>query len=274
MPDPDDRAGPDALAALQRVVREIGVAQAIHSGAETALLQSVVDAAVTLFEAEASSIALFEREPDRLEFRVAAGAQGSGVVGLSVAPVEGRRRLRVQHRPAVEPLGRRVRPALRPRHRRADRVRAALHRRRAARRRGRAGRRPPGARQAHVPDLHAAGHGADGACSRGRPRPPSRRRASAARLGPAAARRARGGRPRRAVGGAARRARRGARPESWTATTRRRSGSSSTGSRASGGLPDADLDARRRDPRGRGAAPRRRQDGPRRRPLAGGRTEG
>lgn len=89
MPDPDHRAGPDAFAALQQVVREIVVAQAIHSGAETALLQSVVDAAVALFEAEASSIALFEREPDRLEYRVAAGAQGSGVVGLSVAPSKG-----------------------------------------------------------------------------------------------------------------------------------------------------------------------------------------
>lgn len=89
MPEPDDGAAPDALAALRQVVREIGVAQAIHSGAETALLQSVVDAAVALFEAEASSIALFEREPDRLEYRVAAGAQGSGVVGLSVAPSKG-----------------------------------------------------------------------------------------------------------------------------------------------------------------------------------------
>ena len=89
MPDPGHHASPGALAALEQVVREIGVAQAIHSGAETALLQSVVDAAVTLFEAEASSIALFEREPDRLEYRVAAGAQGSGVVGLSVAPSKG-----------------------------------------------------------------------------------------------------------------------------------------------------------------------------------------
>ena len=34
-----------------------------------------------LFDAEAASIALFERDPERLEFRVAAGAQGAGVVG-------------------------------------------------------------------------------------------------------------------------------------------------------------------------------------------------
>jgi GAF domain-containing protein len=89
--DPPDHApdAPDALEALRRVVREIGVGHAVHSEAETALLQSVVDAAVVLFEAEAASIALFEREPDRLEYRVAAGAQGSGVVGLSVPPTQG-----------------------------------------------------------------------------------------------------------------------------------------------------------------------------------------
>lgn len=52
------------------------------------LLRSVVEAAAVLFDAEAASIALVE--PDgRLRFRVAAGAQGSGVVGLTVAPGEG-----------------------------------------------------------------------------------------------------------------------------------------------------------------------------------------
>jgi GAF domain-containing protein len=48
-----------------------------------------VDAAVVLFEAEAASIALYERDPERLEYRVAAGAQGSGVVGISVPPTQG-----------------------------------------------------------------------------------------------------------------------------------------------------------------------------------------
>jgi hypothetical protein len=56
---------------------------------ETALLQSVVDVAVILFEAQAASIALFDRDPDRLEFRVASGPQGAGVVGLSVPPTRG-----------------------------------------------------------------------------------------------------------------------------------------------------------------------------------------
>ncbi|MBA2255422.1 MAG: GAF domain-containing protein [Chloroflexi bacterium] len=56
---------------------------------ELALLQSIVDATVTLFDAEAASIASFERDPDRLEFRVAAGAQGAGAIGLSVPPSHG-----------------------------------------------------------------------------------------------------------------------------------------------------------------------------------------
>ncbi len=74
---------------LLRVARETAVARRLQGDVETALLRSVVDAAVTLFEAEASSIALFEPDPDRLEFRVAAGAQGAGVIGLSVPPTQG-----------------------------------------------------------------------------------------------------------------------------------------------------------------------------------------
>jgi GAF domain-containing protein len=78
-----------ALGILLRSARATATAQHLQGDAETALLQSVVDAAVTLFEAEASSIALFEPDPDRLEFRVAAGAQGAGVIGLSVPPTQG-----------------------------------------------------------------------------------------------------------------------------------------------------------------------------------------
>lgn len=78
-----------ALGLLLRAARQTATARRLAGDPETALLQSVVDAAATLFEAEAASIALYERDPDRLEFRVAAGAQGSGVVGLSVAPTHG-----------------------------------------------------------------------------------------------------------------------------------------------------------------------------------------
>jgi phosphoserine phosphatase RsbU/P len=56
---------------------------------EQKLLQSIVDATVSLFDAEASSIALFEPDPDRLEVRVAAGAQGAGAIGLTLKPSQG-----------------------------------------------------------------------------------------------------------------------------------------------------------------------------------------
>jgi GAF domain-containing protein len=78
-----------ALGILLRTARASATARRMQGDVETALLQSVVDAAATLFEAEAASIALFEHDPDRLEFRVAAGAQGQGVIGISVSPTQG-----------------------------------------------------------------------------------------------------------------------------------------------------------------------------------------
>jgi GAF domain-containing protein len=78
-----------ALEALRQAARRSSVARRLDADAEQALLQTIVEATVTLFEAAASSIALFERDPDRLEFRVAAGAQGQGAIGLSVPPSKG-----------------------------------------------------------------------------------------------------------------------------------------------------------------------------------------
>lgn len=78
-----------ALAALVAAARRSDVARHVQGDIETRLLQSIVDATVRLFDAEASSIALFESDPDRLEFRVAAGEQGAGAVGLTVAPTQG-----------------------------------------------------------------------------------------------------------------------------------------------------------------------------------------
>jgi GAF domain-containing protein len=78
-----------ALQSLREAARRSSVARRFDADAEQALLQTIVDATVALFEAEASSIALFERDPDRLEFRVAAGAQGAGAIGLSVPPSRG-----------------------------------------------------------------------------------------------------------------------------------------------------------------------------------------
>jgi GAF domain-containing protein len=79
----------EALAALRLMAQRLAIARRLTGDAEQALLQSVVDAAATLFDAEASSIALYEPDPDRLEFRVAAGARGAGVIGLSVPLTQG-----------------------------------------------------------------------------------------------------------------------------------------------------------------------------------------
>jgi GAF domain-containing protein len=78
-------AAVDAFLAAAGVATTAGAA----ASAEAALLGSIVDAAASLFEAEAASIALYERDPERLEYRVASGEQGAGVVGLSVPPSRG-----------------------------------------------------------------------------------------------------------------------------------------------------------------------------------------
>jgi len=78
-----------ALAALVAAARRSGIGRRLQGDVETRLLQSIVDATVRLFDAEAASIALFEQDPDRLEFRVAAGEHGAGAVGLTVPPTQG-----------------------------------------------------------------------------------------------------------------------------------------------------------------------------------------
>jgi len=78
-----------ALAALVAAARRSAIGRRLQGDIETRLLQSIVDATVRLFDAEAASIALFEQDPDRLEFRVAAGEQGAGAIGLTVPPTQG-----------------------------------------------------------------------------------------------------------------------------------------------------------------------------------------
>ena len=56
---------------------------------QTTLLRSIVTTTVALFEAEAASIALYRPVEDTLEFVIAAGAQGQGVVGLSIPASQG-----------------------------------------------------------------------------------------------------------------------------------------------------------------------------------------
>jgi GAF domain-containing protein len=78
-----------ALQALRLAARRSSVARRIDAGAEQDLLQTIVEATVALFEAEAASIALFEPAPDRLVYRVAAGAQGQGAIALEVPVTRG-----------------------------------------------------------------------------------------------------------------------------------------------------------------------------------------
>ncbi len=87
-PEPTDPTQA-ALAALVAAARRSHVARRLAGDVETRLLQSIVDATARLFDAEASSIALFETDPDRLEFRVAAGEKGAGAVGLTVPTTQG-----------------------------------------------------------------------------------------------------------------------------------------------------------------------------------------
>jgi GAF domain-containing protein len=81
---------PDAAAAtLAAVARRLDAAARIEPPGGEAVLQSIVDATVALFSAEAASLALYDAVTDRLVFRVAAGERGQGVIGLAIAPGEG-----------------------------------------------------------------------------------------------------------------------------------------------------------------------------------------
>lgn len=85
----EDRLSADALAALRAIGLRAESARRLELGSAEAVLRSIVDATVALFQAEAASIALYDAATDRLVFRIAAGEQGQGVVGLSVPPSQG-----------------------------------------------------------------------------------------------------------------------------------------------------------------------------------------
>lgn len=85
MTEEADRSGPT----LRALALRIEAARRLAPPAGTALLRSIVDATVALFDAEAASIALHDAAIDRLVFVVAAGDQGQGVVGLSIDPTAG-----------------------------------------------------------------------------------------------------------------------------------------------------------------------------------------
>lgn len=81
--------GPEALELLRAIALRAETARRLEAGAARAVLRSIVEATVALFEAEAASIALYDRASDKLVFEVAAGEQGPGVIGLSIAPDQG-----------------------------------------------------------------------------------------------------------------------------------------------------------------------------------------
>ncbi len=75
--------------ALAELVRRVEIARRLSPPAGASLLRSIAEATVTLFAAEAASIALHDATRDRLVFEVAAGTHGEGVVGLEIGPGEG-----------------------------------------------------------------------------------------------------------------------------------------------------------------------------------------
>ena len=87
--DADAAAAAAALSVLRAVARRAAIGDRLEAPAGEGVLLSVVEAAVVLIRAEAASIALYDPEQRRLVFRVAAGAQGQGVVGLAIEPDQG-----------------------------------------------------------------------------------------------------------------------------------------------------------------------------------------
>jgi GAF domain-containing protein len=81
--------GHDRAAAIADLANRVETARRLDEGAGEAVLRSIVEATVALFDAEAASIALYDVARDRLVFRVAAGEQGQGVIGLEVPPAQG-----------------------------------------------------------------------------------------------------------------------------------------------------------------------------------------
>jgi GAF domain-containing protein len=78
-----------SLLVLTEAAARAATAGRLQQGSEERLLQLTAETAMRLFGTTATSIALFEREADRLVFRAAAGAQGPAVVGMSVGPSDG-----------------------------------------------------------------------------------------------------------------------------------------------------------------------------------------
>lgn len=81
--------GREAVDLLRAIALRADAAGRLEADGARAVLRSVVEATVALFEAEAASIALYDPTTDRLVFEVAAGEQGQGVIGVAIAPDQG-----------------------------------------------------------------------------------------------------------------------------------------------------------------------------------------
>ena len=74
---------------LHELAVRVEAAGRLAPPAGTAVLRSIVEATVSLFDAEAASLALHDPVADRLVFTVAAGEHGQGVIGLAIDPSHG-----------------------------------------------------------------------------------------------------------------------------------------------------------------------------------------
>lgn len=74
---------------LGELLTRAEIVSRLRSGSESRLLASILEAAVALFRAQAASIALQTADGDALEFVVAAGSQGSDVIGLRIGTGQG-----------------------------------------------------------------------------------------------------------------------------------------------------------------------------------------
>lgn len=91
----DPGSPPDAVtadrvrAALAALAARAAVAGRLEPAATEAILRSIADATVAIFEAQAASIALHDPLTDHLVFRIVAGGAGEGARGLEIRSGEG-----------------------------------------------------------------------------------------------------------------------------------------------------------------------------------------
>jgi GAF domain-containing protein len=84
-----DGTGDRAAELLAAIAARAAAAGRLEPPAGEAVLRSVAEATVTMFDAEAASIALHEPARDELVIRVAAGTFGEGALGLAFAADQG-----------------------------------------------------------------------------------------------------------------------------------------------------------------------------------------